>query len=318
MKRVILLILIAIILTGFVACAQTSEVADSEDGVPQINPLSEAASRDNVLVNLYYGYKTEQLLVGESREINVPVNERIEVTLISNLIQGASTSKADFSSVINPDTKIVNITDNDGYLFVTLSKEFLLPPDDTATQDIDENIRRYLAAYSVVDTLIEKTGYYRVQILIDRDDSGAGTPITNGEIGLPGNDPTEPLGWEGSIILNSRNTMREIMTSIQRKDWNRLYSFISYKDTQGDARPTLDDFKNEVSGERIVLSNSEVIDHISSTDLYTDYVLANFTIKLGDNEPRTMTYMPIYLVRENDLWKIPYDIFKSCFFDTGV
>jgi hypothetical protein len=238
--------------------------------------------------------------------------------LISNLIQGASTYKADFSSVINPDTKIVNITDNDGYLFVTLSKEFLLPPDDTATQDIDENIRRYLAAYSVVDTLIEKTGYYRVQILIDRDDSGAGTPITNGEIGLPGNDPTEPLGWEGSIILNSRNTMREIMTSIQRKDWNRLYSFISYKDTQGDARPTLDDFKNEVSGERIVLSNSEVIDHISSTDLYTDYVLANFTIKLGDNEPRTMTYMPIYLVRENDLWKIPYDIFKSCFFDTGV
>ena len=317
MKKLINFILLIILAAGLIGCTAVP-AEQTASSVPQINPLSEAASRDNVLVNLYYGYKAEQLLVGEAREINVPVNERIEVTLVSNLIQSASTSKADFTSVINPDTKIVNISDNDGYLFVTLSKEFLLPPADMTTQDMDENIRRYLAAYSVVDTLIEKAGYYRVQILIDRDDSGAGTPITSSEIGLPGNDPTEPLGWEGSLILNSRNTMREIMNSIQRKDWNRLYAFIAYKDTQGVSRPTLDDFKNEVTGERLVLSDSEVVDHISSTDLYTDYVLTNFTLKLGDSEPRTKTYMPIYLVRENDLWKIPYDVFKNCFFDTGV
>jgi len=317
MKKWILIIIIMLLIAAFAGCSAVQS-EESDSSVPQINPLSEAASRDNVLVNLYYGYKAEQLLVGEAREINVPVNERIEVTLVSNLIQGASTSKADFTSVINPDTKIVNITDNDGYLFVTLSKEFLLPPSDTAAQDINEDIRRYLAAYSVVDTLIEKAGYYRVQILIDRDDSGAGTPITNAEIGLPGNDPTEPLAWEGSIVLNSRNTLREIMNSIQRKDWSRLYGFIAYKDTQGVARPTLDDYKNEISGKKIVLSNSEVADHISSTDLYTDYVFAGFSIKLGDSEPRTKTYMPIYLVRENDLWKIPYDVFKSCFFNEGA
>lgn len=317
MKKLIVLILLISLAASLIGCTSSPDDGSATD-VPQINPLSEAASRDNVLVNLYYGYKAEQLLVSEVREINVPVNERIEVTLVSSLIQGASTSKADFTSVINPDTKIVNITDNDGYLFVTLSKEFLLPPADMAEQDFNQNIRRYLAAYSVVDTLIEKAGYYRVQILIDRDDSGAGTPITNAEIGLPGNDPTEPLGWEGSFVMNSRNTMREILSSIQRKDWNRLYGFIAYKDTQGIARPTLDEFKNDVSGEKIVLSNSEVLNHISSTDLYTDYVLTNFTIKLGDSEPRTKTYMPVYLVRENDLWKIPYDVFKNSFFNTGV
>jgi hypothetical protein len=317
MKKVILSIAILILAAALVACTGISP-EESATAVPQINPLSEAASRDNVLVNLYYGYKSEKFLVSEVREINVPVNERIEATLVSNLIQGASASKADFVSVINPSTKIINITDNDGYLFLTLSKEFLLPPDDIANQSIDEETRQYLAAYSIVDTLIEKTGYYRVQILIDRDDSGAGTPITNAEIGLPGNDPTEPLAWDGSIILNSRNTMGEILNSIERKDWNRLYGFIAYKDTQGVSRPTLDDFKNEVVAERIVLSNSEVAGHISSTDLYTDYVLCNFTIKLGENEPRTMTYMPVYLTRENDLWKIPYDVFQDCFLNSGV
>ncbi len=317
MKRVILSIIILMLAAALIGCTGITAEESATDS-PQINPLSEVASRESVLVNLYYGYKTEQLLVSEVREINVPVNERIEATLVSNLIQGASTSKADFTSVINPDTKIVNITDNDGYLFVTLSKEFLLPPEDIEDQSIDEDIRRYLAAYSIVDTLIEKAGYYRVQILIDRDDSGAGTPITNAEIGLPGNDPTEPLAWEGTIILNSKNTMGEIMNSIQRKDWNRLYGFIAYKDTQGASRPTLDDFKNEVSAEKIVLSNSEVAGHISSTDLYTDYVFCNYTIKLGENEPRTMTYMPIYLTRENDLWKIPYDVFQDCFFDGGA
>jgi hypothetical protein len=112
--------------------------------------------------------------------------------------------------------------------------------------------------------------------------------------------------------------MGEILNSIERKDWNRLYGFIAYKDTQGVSRPTLDDFKNEVVAERIVLSNSEVAGHISSTDLYTDYVLCNFTIKLGENEPRTMTYMPVYLTRENDLWKIPYDVFQDCFLNSGV
>lgn len=315
-KKSFLIILICILLLLTACSAENSATAESAE--PQINPLSEVASRDNVLVNLYYGYKAEQLMVSEVREINVPVNERIEVTIVTNLIQGASTSKADFTSVINPDTKIVNITDNDGFLFVTLSKEFLLPPTDTQNENMNENFRRNLAAYSIVNTLIEQGGYSRVQILIDRDDSGAGTPVTNGEIGLAGSDPTEPLARDGSRILNSRNTMREIMSSIEMKDWSRLYGFISYKDTQGVDRPTSDEFINEVSGKKVVLSDSAIIDHISSTDLYSDYVLTNFTIKLGDGEPQTRTNIPIYLIRENDLWKIPYDIFTNCFINTNV
>jgi hypothetical protein len=315
-KKSFLIILLCVVLLITACTAGNPEAEKSNE--PQINPLSEVASRDNVLVNLYYGYKAEQLMVSEVREINVPVNERIELTIVTNLIQGASTSKADFTSVINPDTKIINITDNDGFLFVTLSKEFLSPPAESQNENMNQNIRRYLAAYTIVNTLVEQGGYSRVQILIDRDDSGAGTPVTNAEIGLAGSDPTEPLGRDGSKILNSRNTMREILSSIERKDWSRLYGFISYKDTQGVDRPTSDEFINEVSGKKVVLSDSAVIDHISSTDLYSDYVLTNFTIKLGDGEPQDKMNIPIYLIRENDMWKIPYDIFTSCFINTNV
>ncbi|MEI6101898.1 MAG: GerMN domain-containing protein, partial [Eubacteriales bacterium] len=286
MKKIIISAFLICVLVMASACgSQGTETSTSAQ--PQINPLSDAANRNTMMVNLYYGYKTEQLLAGEERQINVPVNERIETTVVTNLIQGASTSKSDFSSVINPDTKIVNVTDNNGFLFVTLSKEFLLAPAGRQNENMNENIRRYLAAYSIVDTLIEEGGYTRVQILIDRNDTGAGTAITNMETGLTGNDPTEPLARDGGIILNSRNTMREIMSSIQMKDWSRLYGFISYKDTQGIAKPTLDQFKNAVTSKNIVLSGSQVTDHISSTDLDTDYVMTSFTIKAGDNEPQS-------------------------------
>lgn len=316
MKKVFIIsILIAAVLAVTSCGAGLNTPSASEE--PQINPLSDAANRNSVSVNLYFGYKNEQLLAGEERQINIPVNERIETTVVTNLIQGVSSSKADFTSVINPDTKIVNITDNNGILFVTLSKEFLHEPANRQTENMNENIRRYLAAYSIVDTLIEQEGYARVQILVDRNDTGAGTAITNSEIGFSGNDPTEPLARDGGSILNSRNTMREIMSSLEKKDWSRLYGFIAYKDTQGVAKPTLDQFKNAVTGKNIVLSGSQVTDHISSTEPDKDYVLTDFTIKAGDSEPQTRKNIPVYLVRENDLWKIPYDVFSSYFMNTN-
>ncbi len=317
MRKIAIVLTILAALALLLAACGEGNTAATATAEPQINPLSDAANRNSVLVNLYFGYKAEQLLAAEERQINVPVNERIETTIVRNLIQGASTSKADFTSVINSDTKIVNITNNNGILFVTLSKEFLHAPATRQNENMNENIRRYLAAYSIVDTLIEQEGYARVQILVDRNDTGAGTAITNSEIGFSGNDPTEPLARDGVDILNSRNTMREIMLSLEKKDWSRLYGFISYKDTQGVAKPTLDQFKNAITGKNIVLSGSQVTDHIASTELDRDYVLANFTIKAGDSEPQGRSNIPVYLVRENDLWKIPYDVFTNNFMSTS-
>lgn len=314
MKKILPVILLACILALTSACGGSSQAA-GETLPPQINPLSDTANRNTILVTLYFGYKSEKLLAGEERQINVPVNERIETTIVGSLVQGASASKTDFTSVINPETKIVNITDNKGYLFVTLSKEFLHAPSGR-NDGVNESVRRYLAAYSIVNTLIEEGGYSRVQILVDRNDTGAGTAVTNLETGLSGNDPTEPLARDGGIILNSRNTMREIMSSVEMKDWSRLYDFISYKNTQGAAKPTLEQFKNAVAGKSIALSDSRIMDHISSADKDTDYVMTGFTLKVGDSEPQSKTNIPIYLVRENDIWKIPYDVLNQNFFDT--
>ena len=92
-----------------------------------------------------------------------------------------------------------------------------------------ENVRRYLAFYSIVNTIVEYSNYDYVQIFIDRDGTGSGSPITNEECGLSGEESIEPKGRNGSIILNEENTMREVMNSLESKDWSRLYDFIAYK-----------------------------------------------------------------------------------------
>ena len=314
MKKVTIIIFTVIFIIIFTSCRNIEP--QETPNIPEVNPLAETVERDKTIVNLYFSYRDEQLLVSEAREITVPINERIDVKILENLIKGVSTSKADFFSNINPRTKIVNISDNAGYLFVTLSKEFLSPSSDIIGDK--ENTTKYLAAYSIVNTLIEQGGYYRVQILIDRDDSGSGTPITKAEIGLEGDEPTEPLARNGEIILNSRSTMREIMQSIEMKDYNRLYNFIAYKNQSGQDRPTLDEFKNAITGYKIVLSTPEIVDHISSTDLNNDKIIVNFTIKIGEEEPLAKTNVTVQVTKENDIWKITYDTLANVFFDSAL
>lgn len=310
MKKIICLLVAVAIIFSLAGCSEKNDVSN-EEVLPQINPVPENEGREKESVNLYFGYKSEQLLTYETRDIAVPINERIEVTICKNLIKGPSISKADFTAVINPNTKVVDISDNDGFLFVTLSKEFLMPPEESEESGPRENLRRYLAVYSVITTLIEHGGYDRVQILIDRDDSGTGTPITNAEVGLEGDEAFDPHGRNGAVVLNSRNTAREILLSIEMKDWSRLYGFVAYKNSEGKERPTTDDFNIQISTSKVNISDIEIVDHINSTSVYTDKVFVNYVIKIGDGEPQEKKNVPIKLVRENDVWKIYFEDLMS-------
>ncbi|MEG0356788.1 MAG: GerMN domain-containing protein [Christensenellaceae bacterium] len=317
-KSWISICLLFVMATGMAACAKQVPPVVKEETAVQINPLPEAINKDKATARLYFGYMQEPLLVGESMVVDVPINENVETAIIKKLINGPSTARVDFVQLINPATKVVDVTPNDsGFLTVTLSKEFLLPVETAVDNNMEENpyekTRKYLAVYSIVNTIIEQGNYSRVRILIDDEGTGTGRTITQQEAGLDGTGATEPFARNGEIELNSKNTMIEILDAIEKKNWTKLYEYIAYKNAYGQDKPSIDDFISEVDTSKLAISDTAVGDSIVSIDGLNDVVMVDYMLKLRVDEVKSFANVPIKLVQENNIWKISYNVFKKNF-----
>lgn len=317
MKRIILIFIIIVLSISLVSC--TGFVIHELDGVDNMNdmdeisPIPEYSMSASSSVNLYYGYLDEQFLVCDTREIKLDENEEGEYQIIDQLIKGPKESNSSLTTLINTNTNIIDISDNDNYLFITLSNDFLSAPEDFRNSGMKENVRRYLAFYSIVNTIVEYSNYDYVQIFIDRDGTGSGSPITNEECGLSGEESIEPKGRNGSIILNEENTMREVMNSLESKDWSRLYDFIAYKDSDGSDRPAFSDFRNSITADNVSISDSSVLSSAWPTDGLHNKVFVDFTVATDNTQPTAKSDVSVEVVRERSLWKITYSEFLETF-----
>ncbi|MEG2624981.1 MAG: GerMN domain-containing protein [Christensenella sp.] len=317
-KKLICILLCCVFGIGITACTVQKEqptATASEDSSIQINPLPDAVSQDKKTARLYFGYVDEPLLIGETRIFSVPINENAEASIIKELIKGPSTTRVDFTPIINMNTTVVNVRSEGNFLFVTLSNEFLQPPEDRSSDGNEayEKTRRMLAVYSIVNTLVEQGNYSRVQILIDDAGTGSGRPLTLAEAGADGEGITEAMERKGELDLNAKNTLREIMRCIENKAWDTLYGYISYKNLYGEDKPSMEDFKNEITTSKLSVSDYVIGDEIESADGLTEVVMANYILKLKDGDAKTVSNVPIRLILENDVWKITYTVFKRNF-----
>ncbi|MDL2236664.1 GerMN domain-containing protein [Christensenellaceae bacterium OttesenSCG-928-K19] len=319
-KTIVLLTVMLVVVFCFCACG--GGPAEEE---MQIDPRPESVSKDKATVRLYFGYLQNRWLVGENRSFDVPVNESQETAIIEQLIDpGSSPSMVDFVQLVNPETRVVNVTSEGEFLFVTLSKEFLegfgREPDAGNEEEMNyEKDRKYLAVYSIVNTLVEQGTYSRVSILIDDEGTGNGRPITNLEAGIAtesdgnANDPAETFSRKGDIVLSPSNTMQEILSATEKNEWGTLYEYIAYKDSTGQDKPALEDFRNELATAKFSVSNVEIIDSIMSQDGKMNIVMVNYDLKLQDGEVKSKTNIPVRLTLENDVWKITYYMYKLKF-----
>lgn len=316
-KPIAILLLVVLLMATIVSCTQPQE--DENDAVIPINPLPDTGSKEKTTTRLYFGYLDQRLLVGESRAVDVMEFESIEKSIINAMAkEGPSAERVDFTQLINPNTDVRNVESQGQFLFITLSSDFLLPPNGKEVDLLNdeqmaaEKRRRYLAVYSIVDTLIEQGTYSRVSILIEED--GSRRPLTQAEAGLENSDePTEPFERNGDLVLTAPNTMREILDALEKKDWNTLYGYIAYKTTYGQDKPLLDDFINEMVTARVAITNHNIWDDVIAQDGASDIVMVDYELKLGEADVRSLSNIPIRLIQENGLWKITYNVFKSKF-----
>ena len=137
---------------GMVIGAMTADAYVDNAGL-QIN------AEERTQLTLYFANATGDGLVKVNRTVVYSGNIPMDKLVMQQLIIGPQEGEHAYP-VINPSTKLINVTTQDGTCYVNLDSTFLSPVD---------NISNDVAIYSIVDSLIELGTVNKVQFLIDSD-----------------------------------------------------------------------------------------------------------------------------------------------------
>ena len=307
LKILITAIIIAFILIISVGCAAEKK------GV-QIDPNPDTESTQADYAVLYFGDSTGKYLVPEFRLVDVPANQSIEEFIVIELIKGPTSDLGDKRSVINPSCEVKSVQTSGDVLTITFDDEFLdwsFLGQDTETE---VNRTKLLAVTSIVNSLVETTGYSQVQILVDKNNAGVGTRVLAEDVGISaaGDRILGPIGWDDEYVLDAENTLRVLMSALQKKDYDEAYSIIAYESNGETAKPSRSMFENE-------LDNCPVIEsftiHGFSPNPQNQHccVIVSYTLRELTGASITRSSVPAMLLRENDAWKMEYGEFLSLF-----
>lgn len=110
-------------------------------------------------LTLYFANETGDRLIKVNRKVVYSGNISMDKLVLSQLLAGPQEGENAFP-VLNPVTRIINVTTQDGTCYVNLDSTFLSPVN---------NVSNDVAIYSIVNSLIELGTVNRVQFMIDSD-----------------------------------------------------------------------------------------------------------------------------------------------------
>ena len=303
-KLAIIIIIILLTLYGAGCTGVDTGMPDTQD----INPKAEAAGKDTMAVTLYYSYRGDYMLAGETRTIDVPVSDTLEAAVVRALIDGPSADRDELVGLFWDDVELVRTETNGDYLLVTLGETFVSSDrKEIALEDADAAQQKRLAIMSIVNTIVEMGTYSRVQILVDRE-GGIGQRITMEEAGWidGGGKRLEPRGRDESLILTPENTVAASLDAYGKKDWMRLYNFTAHISPDGAQKPEIQEFSDALTEAGNKLESFSVQGHNVSYDGQTAVVMLDYAIKTREGQINKLTNKPVVLVREKDIWKLSY------------
>ncbi len=312
MKIIAVLLVLIMAVSG---CAAMQNNAP-EKNTPDINPKAESANKDTSMVTLYYSYKGQQLLAGETRSIDVPVSEKLENAVIRALVDGPSADRNQLVGLFWDGVELVNVKNNNDILFVTLSEEFV--STDPATPVLGEGTvadRKKLAIYSIVNTITEMGTYSSVQFYVES--SGGTMGILKSEAGFGDSEERlAPQSWDNQYILTPEKTVEEALDSYNKKDWMELYDYTAYMNPDGTVKPDSDDFTAALGETGNSLDSYKPVGVNVASDGQSAVVILDYTIKTPNGDI-ARPKVPIKLVREEEIWKISYSSVVNVLINVG-
>ncbi len=120
------------------------------------NAGTEINAYEEVTLQLYFANSDGTALVPVKRKIEYNTNVSLEKLVMEQLISGPQPTEG--NPTINPATKVINVTVNDGTCYVNLDQTFL-----TQVYTVNSEV----TIYSIVNSLVELDNVNKVQILVN-------------------------------------------------------------------------------------------------------------------------------------------------------
>ena len=313
--------IIVFFLAGFCVFMSACTPLPGESSNDLLNPVYDAPYTDSK-VCLYFHYKGEPYLSGETRIIRTKGDERLEAAALRELIAGPSGTRGELESLIHPNTTVKNIEELNGILYITFSSDFLLLPksspqdwaEDIMLQD-ESALRKRLAVYSIVNTIAGMGKHGNIQILIDDSNTGVGRRLTNENFGfiddLTRKTPLNVLTFESSVVLSARMTANLLLNGVIERNWQHIYGFLSKRDSAQVERPIFD-MAAKTMEDYLILYAFTLHDDIIDAEGKSAIVFVDLTYKVAD-QLHVATNLPIKFTIENETWKVGFDIVNELF-----
>lgn len=309
MKHLKYMAVILTVLMMLGGCAVFNE--EGEEGVakPQINPYIERQLISVYDTKIYYALEGETFIAGETRRISIGTDESLPLTLMRELMKGPSTG-TDFEHCFWGGVRLVSVEADGSTVFVTLSAEFLQPPN------ISYNERKRLinnAIFCIVNTLTETGKYTSVQILVDKSGRGRGErPLLNEVYMLEDvNTTLGPLVRNNDVIFSPTQAVNILFDYALMKNWGKVRYMLA--ETSKIQRPSLEEIEMaSKSSTGYVKRITKRGDEIISPDGLTARIFAD--IEIFDGEKNDTVSKNIRLIKVNGVWKVEYSSVENILF----
>ncbi len=303
--------LLVLIILSFSGCMGVLNKNNANDEKNQIL-AGDTTQQQPLTCIVYFNLNGQSYLVGQQHLISVPETKRVEEIILQELILGPKVGVTTLIPLINPNTRIISISDNNGLLFVTLSSHYLEPLSGTPQNWRDDDTwyhlvmqKRKLALFSIVNTLTQTGKYSKIQLFIDYDDSGQGQRPTLEEMGFIGDNSDqllEPIGRNASIIFAPETSAMLFLNSFSEKNWEDASLYIAFDGENAEG--------NTISSEFSLLDLTLVDYTITSSTIAYDgqsaIVTINYFIRGKNGVEYTNSNVSLLMQRIDDIWKLSY------------
>jgi hypothetical protein len=319
-KQILLLVLLlcTLLLAGCTTVNPiNTAVITEQPGVVTILPeaVDNSEPEPKGEATLWFRYLDEPLLAPEYRMINQVSSQSYELALLTELVAGPSTRRAELSGLFPEGTRVLSTVTQGRTLFVTFSRELLgqLSDEPLDWQEYDKwrvemPLRRRLAMQTIAATVTENCNVDQVQILISSD---AATGVERLKQNYYLDDSVDevlamPLMRDETLLLTPPTVMHTVLQCWSERDWLRLYNYVAARDTEtGLARPVYRSFVSGMEELPLVTDFSFAGGDVSPDGGSVVYTVHVATAE-GTKPARERNGMVIRLTRENGLWKITY------------
>lgn len=299
MKRLLALLLLV---TVILSCGCTAGYLDKTEG-DSIPPVQDSSiSTASTIMPLYFRYYNEPMLVRYSLNVEITNHEEPEFYALSALMSETFGERPEITYCFKGNTKLVSVESDGQYLYVTLSDGFYTDTKGATEEETLKN--RYIAIYSIVNTVCEMGNHSWVQLYIEQN--GTALRPDSYLVGIAKSKeestPLGPLSRNTELILTPSNVAQAALDHYSKTQWSKLYLYLA-----GDSLPLVEEVAEDFDYLNLIMTEFSVEDNYTVSDDYkTATVQVSFKIR-SKNTSYEVENVPLELVYRSRTWFVLYE-----------